>query len=85
MLWYNPKGWAMTLSAASSFTVLASGPVQFTLLLGVTFGVAASLSLALWCVAGQILARLLRSDRQWHILNAALGVLLAASILPMRL
>jgi threonine/homoserine/homoserine lactone efflux protein len=83
MLWYNPKGWAMAVSAASSFTPLASGPVRLALLLGVTFCAAAGLSLALWCVAGQILARRLRTDRQWHILNAVLGVLLAASIVPM--
>ena len=83
MLWHNPKGWAMTLGAAASFAALASGPAELAALLGLTFGVAAAASLSLWCIAGQLLARLLRTDRQWRTLNAALGVLLVASILPM--
>ncbi len=83
MLWYNPKAWAMTLGAAASFAALASGPVRLAVLLGLAFGVAAAASLSLWCIAGQLLARLLRTDGQWRVLNAVLGVLLAASIVPM--
>lgn len=83
MLWHNPKGWAMTLSAAASFAALAEGPVRLAALLGLTFGMAAVASLSAWCLAGQLLARLLRTDRQWHALNALLGVLLVGSILPM--
>ena len=83
MLWHNPKGWAMTLGAAAAFAALASGPIRLALLLGATFGAAAAVSLSAWCIAGQLLARLLRTDRQWHALNAALALLLVASILPM--
>ena len=83
LLWLNPKGWAMTLGAAASFATLASGPLQLASLLGVAFGFAAALSLSLWCAAGLVLARLLRTEQQWRVLNAALGVLLAASIAPM--
>ncbi len=83
MLWHNPKGWAMTIGAAASFAGLASGPLRLAVLLGLTFGVAAAASLSIWCIAGQLLARLLRTDRQWRTLNAVLGVLLTASIIPM--
>ena len=83
LLWFNPKGWAMTLGAAASFAALASGPLQLAGLLGAAFGLAAAFSLSLWCVAGFMLARLLRSERQWHLLNAVLGLLLAVSIIPM--
>lgn len=83
LLWLNPKGWAMTLSAAASFAALASGPGQLALLLGAIFGLAASASLFLWCAAGLVLRRLLRAEWQWHLLNALLGLLLAASIIPM--
>ncbi len=83
MLWHNPKGWAMTLGAAASFAALADGPIRLAALLGLTFGVAAAASLAVWCMAGQLLARLLRTDRQWRALNAILGVVLVASIIPM--
>lgn len=83
MLWHNPKGWAMTLGAAASFAALANGPIRLAALLGLAFGVAAAASLAVWCMAGQLLARLLRTDRQWRVLNAILGVVLVASIIPM--
>ena len=81
--WMNPKGWAMGLGAAASFAALANGPLQLALLLGAVFGLAAAVSLSLWCVAGTLLARLLRTERQWRVLNIALGLLLAASIIPM--
>ncbi|CCV08694.1 Lysine exporter protein (LYSE/YGGA) [Mesorhizobium metallidurans STM 2683] len=81
--WMNPKGWAMGLGAAASFAALANGPLQLALLLGAVFGLAAALSLSLWCVAGTLLARLLGTERQWRVLNIALGLLLAASIVPM--
>ena len=83
LLWLNPKGWAMALGAAASFAMLASGPFQLAVLLGSAFGLAAAVSLSLWCVAGLLLARLLRTERQWRLLNALLGVLLAASVIPM--
>lgn len=83
LLWLNPKGWAMSFAAAASFAALESGPLQFALLLGAIFGLAAALSLLFWCAAGLMLARLLRTERQWRVLNIALGLLLAASILPM--
>lgn len=83
LLWLNPKGWAMALGAAASFAMLASGPVQLALLLGTAFGVAACIALSLWCVAGVLLSRLLKSARQWRMVNAFMAVLLAASIIPM--
>ena len=83
LLWLNPKGWAMALGAAASFAMLANGPVKLAMLLGATFGLAALASLSLWCAAGIVLARLLKTPRQWRVLNAVLGVLLATSIAPM--
>lgn len=83
LLWLNPKGWAMALGAASSFAALNSSPVQLALLLGGVFGVAGALSLALWCAAGVVLARVLTTRWHWQVLNGVLGALLAASVLPM--
>ena len=82
LLWHNPKGWAMTLSAAASFAALAAGPARLGALLGTAFGVAAFVSLSIWCLAGLLLARLLRQAWQWRLLNAILGLLLLVSILP---
>jgi threonine/homoserine/homoserine lactone efflux protein len=80
LLWQNPKGWAMTLGAAASFAALAGSPFQLGVLLGCAFGVAAILSLSLWCGAGLLLARVLSSDAQWRALNFVLGLLLVISI-----
>lgn len=73
----------MGLGAAASFAALADGPLQLAVLLGMVFGLAAALSLSAWSMAGTLLARLLRTERQWRALNIALGLLLAASIIPM--
>lgn len=81
--WLNPKAWAMTLAAAASFATLAGNPAELALLLGTAFGLTGILSMALWCAAGLMLSSLLRSDRQWRVLNIVLGLLLAGSILPM--
>ena len=82
LLWLNPKGWTMTLSAAASFAALATSPAKSAILLGACFGIAATLSLSIWCVAGLMLARVLRTDWHWRVTNAALGSLLVASIIP---
>ena len=83
LLWSNPKGWAMTSGAAVSFAALASTPWSLAVLLGIVFGLAAIVSLALWCALGQLLARLLTADWHWRILNLLSAFLLAASIFPM--
>jgi threonine/homoserine/homoserine lactone efflux protein len=82
LLWLNPKSWAMTVGAAASFALLASSPNRLALLLGAAFGVAACVSLALWCALGVLLARVFRTPRHWRILNLAMGLLLAASVIP---
>jgi threonine/homoserine/homoserine lactone efflux protein len=83
MLWHNPKGWAMTISAAAAFATSTHGPVALAALLGSTFATAAVLSLSIWCKAGHLLGAALKTDRQWHILNFILSLLLVISIIPM--
>jgi threonine/homoserine/homoserine lactone efflux protein len=83
MLWMNPKAWAMSAGAAASFAAMAAHPFELAVLLGSAFGIASALSLSIWCVAGLLLSRVLRTTRQWHAVNGTLGVLLAASIVPM--
>ncbi|MCY0386239.1 LysE family transporter [Robbsia sp. Bb-Pol-6] len=82
LLWLNPKSWAMTVGAAGSFALLAPTPGQLAMLLGAAFGLAACGSLALWCALGVLLRRLLRTAHHWRLLNLAMGVLLALSIIP---
>ncbi|HVE08926.1 MAG TPA: LysE family transporter [Paraburkholderia sp.] len=83
MLWHNPKAWAVTLGAAASFGALAHGPLQLGALLGASFGMGAVMSLSVWCIAGLLLARLLKSELQWRVLNATLALLLVLSIVSL--
>lgn len=83
LIWANPKAWAMTLGAAASFATLAANPMHLGLLIGTAFGLVAMMSLSLWCVAGQLLARVLRTPLQWHAANGLLALALASSIVPM--
>jgi threonine/homoserine/homoserine lactone efflux protein len=80
LLWLNPKSWAMTVGAAASFELLASTPGRLAMLLAVAFGVAACVSLALWCALGAVLAKVVRTPRQWHVLNLVMGAMLGASV-----
>lgn len=82
LLWVNPKAWAMTLGAAASFAGIAESSRQLALLMGMTFTLFSLVSLSLWCVCGIVLARLLKTDCQWRILNVVLGLLLAVSVMP---
>jgi len=82
LLLLNPKAWTMALGGAASFATLADSPFHLALLLGSTLGLACATSLSVWCLTGFLLARLLRTDRQWRRLNGALGLLLALSVLP---
>ena len=83
LLWMNPKAWAMVTGAAASFAAMSTQPVQLAVVLGTAFGLAAAVSLSIWCAAGLVLARRLRTKRHWHVVNATLGALLAASVIPM--
>ncbi|OSQ39046.1 amino acid transporter [Thalassospira mesophila] len=82
LLWLNPKGWAMTMGAAASFSTLIPNPVNLASWLGAAFGLSAIVSLTLWCSTGVVMARLLKSETQWKVLNIFLGSLLAASVIP---
>jgi threonine/homoserine/homoserine lactone efflux protein len=83
LLWSNPKGWTMAVGVAGAYTALADDPVKLGLLLAAVFGIAAAVSMLAWCSGGQVLARLLKTERQWRMVNIALALLLVASILPM--
>jgi len=83
MLALNPKGWTMALGAAASFTAISPDPVVLALIMGAIFATASVVSLCLWCATGTLLAKALHNERQWRMVNIALGLLLAASILQM--
>ena len=83
LLWLNPKGWAMTLSAAGAFAPTVAGPVRLAVLLGATFLVGATVSQLVWCTLGGVLGRVLTRPWHWRLLNGALALLLVASVVPL--
>ena len=83
MLWTNPKGWTMAAAAAAAYGGLSSSPIGLGLIVCAAFVSAAAVSLSLWCLGGQWLARLLTTDTKWRAANICLGLLLAGSIIPM--
>lgn len=83
LLWLNPKGWTMAIAAASAYAGITDNPVGLALVLGIVFGLAATVSLTLWCMGGQWLSRRLQTEKQWRTVNVVLGILLALSIIPM--
>lgn len=80
LLALNPKAWATAIGAAATFASLSASPVTLALLMGGVFGCFAILSLCLWSAIGTVIAKALRTERQWNILNGVLGLTLAASI-----
>ena len=83
MLWLNLKAWAMTLGAAASFATLAPKRRTPVCPSRCSFATFSLQSLTVWCLAGALFARMLTKPLHWRILNATLGVLLAASVVPM--
>ncbi|WP_407315252.1 LysE family translocator [Pseudomonas sp. nanlin1] len=82
LLFLNPKSWAMAVSAAATFSSLSTSPYGLAALLGISFGIAACLSLTLWCCAGMLLSRLLRTPKHWRRFNLSMATLLILSIIP---
>jgi threonine/homoserine/homoserine lactone efflux protein len=82
LAWANPKAWAMSAGAATSFAAPAADPLQISLWFAAVFGMFGLLSMSVWSVAGVLLARALRTDRQWQAVNITLAIALTASILP---
>ena len=75
----------MALAASATYAGLGTGPASLAALLGSVFGIAAAVSLLLWCAGGLVLARTLRTAAAWRMVNAVLGAALAASVIPILL
>lgn len=83
LAWYNPKAWAVTIGASSSYGYLTTEVAGQAAVMGTVFLGFAAFSMTIWCALGHALGRQLKTERQWHVVNATMGSLLAASIVPM--
>lgn len=79
--WVNAKGWVMAVGAITTYAGIADYPANIALLGGVflLLGLASS---ATWLVFGTGLRHVLESPRGLRIFNVTMGLLLAASLVP---
>lgn len=80
LLAVNPKAWAMALGVAGSFSDISDWPVVLAAALGGVFLIAAASSLSVWALAGSALARAIRREAHWRIVNGVLAALVVLSI-----
>ena len=80
LMWLNPKAWAMTLSASASFVFTELSILWNGVIFCGVFLVAASISLLLWSFVGKTTSKLIKSPRQWRMVNITMGVLIAATV-----
>ncbi|MBV9673359.1 MAG: LysE family translocator [Verrucomicrobia bacterium] len=80
--WINPKSWVVSVSAVSTYLHPVKG-TAFTqaIGLGLLFLLAALPSCFIWLAFGASIQRFLSEERTARIVNIALGVLLAGSVL----
>lgn len=78
--WANPKAWLVAVSAAGTYLQGGDQRLDQALALGTLFVAASLPSCLLWLAAGASLQRLLRGERAARRFNAAMGLLLAASV-----
>jgi threonine/homoserine/homoserine lactone efflux protein len=80
--WVNPKGLVTALGAIALYVRPERASADLSALLAI-FAVAAAGSTAAWAGFGAALSRALRDGNRARMFNAAMALLLVASILPM--
>lgn len=79
--WINAKGWVMAVGAVTTYAGIADYPRNIAVI-GVIFLVLGLASSATWLVFGSALRHLLGSPRALRVFNVTMGLLLAASLVP---
>ena len=80
LMWLNPKAWAMTLSASASFLFTDQSVLINVAIFSGIFLLGASVSLTFWSCIGRTAASLIKTDRQWQLINITMGLLIALSV-----
>lgn len=80
--WVNPKAWLVCTSAAGTYLQAGASPLLLALTMAGLFLAAALPSGFVWLAFGTALRHLLSSPRRMRAFNVTMGLLLAASIVP---
>lgn len=83
--WVNPKAWVLALATVTTYTVPGEALVGRILLLAGIFVLVCLPSTGAWAVLGAGTGRLLSSPARLRAFNLAMGLLLAASVIPVLL
>lgn len=80
--WINPKGWVMAVTALAAYTLADSYYTGVAVVVAtfVFMGVTSALT---WAAFGAALKNVMTDPRYFRLINVALAVLLAASLVPM--
>jgi threonine/homoserine/homoserine lactone efflux protein len=81
--WVNPKAWGIALSALAVFTVPGDPMLRQVALIAIVFIAACLPCTALWAAGGVAISRLLSSPGRRRAFNWTMGLLCAASVVPM--
>jgi len=80
--WVNPKAWLLCLGAAGTFVAPGAAMVPQVALLSAVFLLVCLPCCLVWAGIGRGAGRVLRAPGRMRAFNVAMGVLLAASVLP---
>ena len=80
--WVNPKAWVMAISAMALYTN-ADRPVLSVLLVALVFPVTGFPATSAWAVFGRMLKGWLSDPARLKAFNIAMGLMLAATLVPL--
>ncbi|WP_346839652.1 LysE family translocator [Microbulbifer sp. SAOS-129_SWC] len=81
--WVNPKGWIMAVGALAAFTGAGSAMWADVARIALAFIAVGGPCVIVWMLFGVGLKRFLNEPKQLRRFNIAMGLLLAASVVPM--
>jgi threonine/homoserine/homoserine lactone efflux protein len=78
--WVNPKAWTLALGVITAFTTVGGHLTAELSIIVLVFIVTTTSSLAVWCLFGVAIRRLLTSPRALRTTNLAMAALVALSV-----
>jgi threonine/homoserine/homoserine lactone efflux protein len=78
--WVNPKAWTLALGVVAAFTTAGGNATVAPAVIALVFMLTTLPSLALWCLFGVAIGRLMTSPRSRRIANLAMAGLVALSV-----
>lgn len=78
--WINPKAWTMAAGAIAIFSIASLSTIDNALFISATFLVSVWVSGLIWLLFGNLLQRVLKSDKHKKVFNYIMAIILVLSI-----